>query len=165
MSKGHTSYKIFNQNACYFITFSTVEWIDIFTNKKFRDVLVESFRYCQREKGLEIYAWCIMSNHIHFIGRAKESFTLSDILRDFKKFTTKRIVELLQIESESRKDWLLEQMLKAGANNSKIQTYQLWRNDNHPIELYSQGVIVQKLEYIHNNPVESGIVEKPEQYI
>ena len=165
MSKGHTRYKIYNQNACYYLTFSTVEWIDVFTNKKFRDVLISSLRYCIKEKGLELYAFVIMSNHIHLICRAEKGFKLSDILRDFKKFTTKRIVELLQTESESRKYWLLEQMLRAGSRNSKKQTYQLWRNDNHPIELYSQNVIIQKLEYIHNNPVESGIVESPQQYI
>ena len=85
ISKGTTSYRVKDENALYFLTFSTVEWIDVFTRKLYKDILVESLRYCQQKKGLELYSWVIMSNHVHLIARAKEGHKLSGILRDMKK--------------------------------------------------------------------------------
>jgi len=165
MSKGFSSYKIGDQNALHYLTFATVNWIDVFTCKKYRDVLIDSLAYCRKEKGLELYGYVIMSNHVHLIARAKEGFALSDILRDLKKHTCKQIVKLIENEPESRREWLLQIMADHGAKNDKNKTYQWWRNDNHPIELHSNAVIKQKLDYIHNNPVEAGIVEKPEEYL
>lgn len=165
MTKGTTSYRIKDETALYFLTFSTVEWIDVFTRKRYKDIIVESLKYCQKEKGLELYSWVLMSNHMHLIVRAKEGYKLSSIIRDFKKFTSKQIIKSIQEEAESRKEWLLSIMLEAGKKNSKKQTYQLWRNDNHLIELFQNDVIHQKTTYIHNNPVAEGIVEKAEDYI
>ncbi len=107
-----------------------------------------------------------MSNHIHLIARAKEGFKLSDILRDFKKHTSKEITKAIEENNkESRKEWLLELLSKAGEANKKNKTYQLWRNDNHPIALFKDHATNQKREYIHNNPVTAGIVDKAEDYI
>src|SRR5882672_8497949 len=88
MSDG--GYKIRNQAAIHFITFAVVEWIDVFTRKEYRDIVLESIKYCQAEKGLLLHCWCIMSNHLHLIASAKNN-NLSDILRDFKKFTGKQV--------------------------------------------------------------------------
>ncbi|MCB0502760.1 MAG: transposase [Bacteroidetes bacterium] len=165
MSKGFTSYKIEDQEALYFLTFSTVGWVDLFTRRKYKDVLIESLKYCQEEKGLELYCWVIMSNHVHLIARAKEGFRLSDILRDFKKFTSKKIIKEIEEQGESRREWLLRLLAYYGKINKKNSQYQVWRNDNHPIVLYSANVIDQKMNYIHNNPVEEGIVENAEYYL
>ncbi len=165
MTKGTTSYRIKDETALYYLTFATVGWIDVFTRKRYKDIIVESLQYCQEEKGLELYSWVLMSNHIHLIVKAKEGCKLSAIIRDFKKFTSKQIIKSIQEEPESRKEWLLSIMLDAGKQNSKKQTFQLWRNDNHPIELYNNEVIDQKIKYIHNNPVVEEIVEKAEDYI
>jgi len=165
MTKGTTSYRIKNEEGLYYLTFATVEWIDVFTRKRYKDIVVESLRYCQKEKGLDLYSWVLMSNHIHLIVKAKEGYQLSAIIRDFKKYTAQQIIKSIKEEPESRREWLLSEMLKAGKANSKEQTYQLWRNDNHPIELYNNEVITQKINYIHNNPVEEGIVVKAEDYL
>lgn len=165
MTKGTTSYRIKNEEGLYYLTFATVEWIDVFTRKRYKDIVVESLRYCQKEKGLALYSWVLMSNHLHLIVKAKEGYKLSAIIRDFKKFTAQQIIKSIKEEPESRREWLLSEMLKACKANSKEQTYQLWRNDNHPIELYNNEVINQKINYIHNNPVEEGIVIKAEDYL
>ena len=165
MSKGTTSYRIKEETALYYLTFSTVEWLDVFTRKSYKDVIVDSLSYCRKEKGLELYSWCLMSNHIHLIAKAKEDFKMSGILRDFKKYTSKSILQKIQNEPESRRDWLLQVMRDSVIKNSKVQAYQLWRNDNHPIVLYSTEVIQQKLNYIHQNPVVAGIVANQEDYL
>jgi len=162
---GDGGYKIRNQSAIHFITFAVVEWVDVFTRKEYRDIVLDSIRFCQVEKGLLLHCWCIMSNHLHLIVSAKQN-NLSDILRDFKKFTSKQVIKAIEDnKQESRKDWMLQIFRKEGAKNSRNITYQFWRQDNQPQELYSPAFIFQKMNYIHNNPVESGIVECPEHYI
>ncbi len=158
-------YKIRNKEGIHFITFAVVEWVDVFTRKEYRDIVLESIRYCQAEKGLVLYAWCLMSNHIHMVVAAKSNDT-SEILRDFKKFTSKKIIKAIQEnKKESRREWMLEIFRKAGECNSRNSNYQFWRQDNQPKELFSSGFTVQKLNYIHNNPVEAWIVLKPEDYL
>jgi putative transposase len=158
-------YKIRNQSAIHFITFAVVEWVDVFTRKDYRDIVLDSIRHCQTEKGLLLHCWCIMSNHLHLIVSAKNS-DLSDILRDFKKFTSKQIVKAIEEnQHESRRDWMLRIFRDEGEKNSRNKNYQFWRQDNQPQELYSPAFVFQKMNYIHNNPVEAGIVERPEHYI
>jgi putative transposase len=107
-----------------------------------------------------VHAWCIMSNHVHLIISAKNN-DVSDILRDFKKFTSKQIIKAIDTnEQESRREWMLEIFRKAGTRNSRNSSYQFWRQDNQPKELFSEKFTEQKLDYIYNNPLEAGIVEK-----
>jgi len=158
-------YKIRNQAAIHFITFAVTEWIDVFSRKLYRDIVLDSIRHCQAEKGLLLHAWCIMSNHLHLVASAK-NHDLSDILRDFKKFTSKQIVKAISTnEHESRKSWMLKIFKEEGMKNSRNKTFQFWRQDNQPMELYSPAFVFQKINYIHNNPVEAGLVERPEHYL
>jgi REP element-mobilizing transposase RayT len=158
-------YKIQDQEQLYFITFAVVGWIDVFTRRQYCDLLIESLKYCQREKGLVVYAWCIMSNHIHLIiGRNKE-FKLEAIVRDFKKFTSVQLCKAIEDnKTESRREWMLEYFKKAATKSKKHTKYMFWQNEYHPVELSTNAMMDQKLSYIHNNPVEAGIVEKAEAY-
>ena len=114
-------YKIRNKEAIHFITFAVVEWVDVFTRKDYAHLVVESLQYCQKEKGLTIYAWCLMSNHLHLIVSAAERFALSAILRDFKKFTSSTILKAIeQNPQESRQNWMLWLFKAAGAKNSHV---------------------------------------------
>src|SRR5579862_6876217 len=116
MSKA--SFKIRNPEGIYFISFAVVEWVDVFTRKDYRDILITSLGYCQTEKELRLHAWCIMSNHVHLIASA-DNGDLSGILRDFKKYTSSELIRaVLKNPQESRKDWMLEIFRKAGNENS-----------------------------------------------
>ena len=95
-------------DRAYFLTLTVVNWIDVFTRKNHRDAIIESLKYCQKQKGLVIYAYCIMSNHIHMMANTNEPFLLKDTIRDFKKFTSKKIVDQIQNEPESRREWMLK---------------------------------------------------------
>jgi putative transposase len=139
--------------------------VDVFTRKEYKDILLYSIRYCQKEKGLKLYGWCIMSNHVHLMAAAKNE-DLSNILRDFKKFTCKQIIKaIVQNRRESRKEWMLKVFKEQGEMNSRNKDYQFWRQDNHPKECYSPKFSLQKLNYIHNNPIEAGLVDKAEEYV
>lgn len=159
-------YKIRNQEKLHFLSFSTVEWIDVFTRTMYKDTLVESLKYCQEKKGLLLYAWVIMTNHVHLIISSKEEIKQEHIIRDFKKHTSKELLKLIEEnKQESRRNWMLWIFKKAGERNSNNKYYQFWRQDNHPIELSTNEMMQQRLDYIHNNPVEEGIVDEPEHYL
>ncbi len=132
-------YKIVDQHGLNFVTLTVVDWVDVFIRKTYKDILLESLRYCQQEKGLRIYAYVIMSSHIHLIVEAtRPDITLSDVLRDFKKFTAKKILhEIEHGGSESRKEWLMHRFAYQGRESADRQ-YQFWQADNHPIDLYTR---------------------------
>ena len=89
------AYTIKDQEGIYFVTFTVHQWIDVFTRAEYIDILLDSLRFCQKDKGLQIYAWVVMTNHIHLIISSKNG-KLSDTIRDFKKFTAKKIFEAIE---------------------------------------------------------------------
>ncbi len=160
------NYKFYNPKGLYFVSFAEVNWLDVFTRNEYKDIVLDSLSYCQKEKGMEIIAWCIMTNHIHIIFRSIGGEKPELLLGDFKRFTSKAIVRSIKDNiKESRKEYLLEQFQRAAEKSSNVKNYQFWRHDNHPIELWSNKVINEKINYIHNNPVESGLVFKAEDYV
>ena len=159
-------HKIVNQNSLHFLTITVVGWIDVFTRQKYRDVIIQSLRYCKQHKGLVINAYVIMSNHIHIIAYAQEGYNLSHIIRDFKRFTARAIIQdIIQSPEEGRSEWMLRLFKYHGKYNGKNDKFQFWIQDNHPIELVSPSWIKQKLDYIHLNPVRSGLVDNGEKYL
>ncbi|MDN5210428.1 transposase [Fulvivirgaceae bacterium BMA12] len=159
-------YKIRDQSQLYFVTFTVIHWIDVFTRDKYRSIFLDSIKYCQLNKGLEVYAWCIMTNHVHMILGTNDK-KLEDIIRDLKSFTSRSIrkeLEDRQNRYESRKMWMLKMMKDAGKSNNNNKDFQLWQQHFHPIELNYNFKTEQKLNYIHNNPVVAGFVESPEMW-
>ena len=115
---------------------------------------------------MEIIAWCIMSNHVHLIFRSVKGQHPALLLGDFKRFTSKSIVKAIQENPrESRRKFLLEHFRKAANKSSNVKNFQFWRHDNKPIELWSNKVIKEKINYIHQNPVKAGLVYKSYDYV
>ncbi len=157
-------YKIRNQAATHFLTFTVVGWIDIFSRKRYRDIILESLDFCRKNKGLRLNAYVIMSNHIHFIWTSADK-NLSGLIRDFKSYTSKRITASVQDEPESRRDWLLH-LFRFHANQTNAnEIFRLWTGDNHPEEILSAPFFTTKLNYIHQNPVRNGLVANPASYL
>ena len=152
-------YLIQDQYAIHFLTFTVVDWIDVFTRKDYKYIITDSLNHCVKEKGLECFAWVIMSNHIHLVARNNPPFKMSDFMRDFKKFTSSQIVDSIEKNTrESRRSWLLW-LLK------HKEGITFWQPGNHPEEIRTREFFKQKLDYIHQNPVRAGIVDKEEEYI
>lgn len=158
-----TGYKIAEKDGLYYLTFQIVGWVDIFTRKIYRDIAIESVKYCQQNKGLSIFAYVIMSNHIHLLAQSKYD-DLSGTIRDFKNYTSKKFLEVINSKTESRSDWMKVVFEYHGKHKDK-QSNQIWTHENHAELIYSQKFIEQKVEYIHENPVRAGIVAKPEDYL
>ena len=168
MSQNETRIKegfvIRDQTLPHFITATVVDWIDIFTRKTYRDTVIECLDYCIVNKAMVLYGYVIMSNHIHLIVQSSDG-KLSDLIRDFKKFIATKILEKIQIENESRREWMLQRFKLATESHSRNKNYQFWQYGNHPEEIYTNKFMWSKLDYIHLNPVRAGIVEKASQYI
>ena len=115
------NYKFYNPEGTYFISFAVVEWLDIFTRNEYKNLLIDSLHYCQKEKGMEIFAWCIMTNHVHLIFRSVKGQKPQLLIGDFKRFTSKSIVQaIIDNPKESRKEWLIAQFLNAGTKSSNV---------------------------------------------
>ncbi|MDN4165352.1 transposase [Cytophagales bacterium LB-30] len=156
-------YKFVDGEGIYHVTLTIVHWIDLFTRKEYVFDVLESLRFCQANKGLKIHAWVIMPSHLHMIVSSRD-VPLSDIMRDFKKYTNKKIIESIQSTNESRKKWLLNAFSKAALPLKRINGFKVWMDGNHPILLDNNFMMEQRVNYIHNNPVEAGMVMESYHY-
>lgn len=152
-----------NLDHTYFLTLTVVDWVDIFTRPSYKHIIIDSLNYCQKEKGLVLYAWCLMSNHLHLIAGTKENYHLADIIRDFKKFTSKAIVKAMKEYPESRREWILDRF-RFNAKFKKKVNFKVWQDGNEAKEIHTEQFLLEKLNYIHNNPVVAEIVDNPVDY-
>ena len=159
------NYKVEKQDAVYFLTFTVIDWVDVFTRLNYRNIIVESLDYCRKEKGLKLYAWCLMTNHIHLVCSVDQPSRMTDFVRDFKQFTAKAILQDIQTLPESRRDWMLYRFEFAGKFDNRIEKYRFWQDKNHPVELTTNEMIDERIHYIHQNPVRTGLVAREEDYL
>jgi REP element-mobilizing transposase RayT len=159
-----TKYKATTTEEAYFITITTVGWVDIFTRLNQKYTLINALRYCCEHKGLEIYAYVIMSSHIHLLCKSTDGFVLSDVIRDFKTFTSKKIIQTIKDEPESRREWMLDYFQQACKHLKRKQQYKIWQDGYHAEIVETNWFIKQKVNYIYNNPVKEKIVALPQDY-
>ena len=159
-----TKYKFGDQYKLYFVNFAVVNWIDLFIRNEYKQIILDSWKHLSAKQGIG-NIWLVHNSHIHMIIGSNQN-KLEDIMRDMKRHTSEKLREAIRLnQQESRREWMLWMMERAGRQNSNNSSFQLWRQDNHPIELYNHKILHQKLDYIHDNPVETGFVEQPEDYL
>lgn len=151
-------YRFDDPQSTHFLTCTIVNWLPVFTRPETVDILLDSFRYLQRERDLLLYGYVILENHLHWIAASQ------DLARDvahFKSFTAKRIVGRLE---EFNAYTLLEQFAFRKRAYRADRSHQIWQEDSHPQEIQSWDMLRQKLDYIHENPVKRGYVDLPEHW-
>ena len=153
------------KNSSYYLTLTVVGWVDVFTRNNHKDALIDSLRYCIKNKGLNVYAYCLMSNHLHMVVNCNEPFQLKDVVRDFKRHTVKTIIGQIINAPESRREWMLREFAEEGDKNARNKTYKFWQSGNHAIELFTEKFVWEKINYIHNNPVKEKFVKKPQEWL
>ncbi|MCY7409747.1 MAG: transposase [Chitinophagales bacterium] len=159
------AHQFHNSYGVHFVTCTTVQWVDVFTRSRYSDIVVESLNHCIKQKGLNLNAWVIMTNHLHLIISRNGEHTPSDIMKDFKKYTSTQIIQSIQLEPESRQSWMTWIFASAGKENANNRNYQFWQQENHPVELFTPEFALQKINYLHLNPVRAGFVSKPEDWM
>jgi len=151
-------YRFHHEERAHFITSTIVEWLPVFTTEACCGILVASLEHCRREKALKIYAWVILDNHFHAIVAGPN---LSNTIADLKKFTARAILAQLKIEG---REWMLNQFAYFRSRHKLASTHQVWQEGVHPQSIPSDAIMLQKLDYLHNNPVKRGFVASPEHW-
>jgi REP element-mobilizing transposase RayT len=123
-----TGYQIKDQEALYYLTFQVVGWVDLFSRQVYKDIIIDNLRYCQQNKELAVFAYVIMSNHVHLMLQSQNG-TLSQTIRDFKSYTSKVILETIEESNESRKEWMLNYFEYAAKKHKRNSKYQLWTHE------------------------------------
>jgi putative transposase len=154
-------------DACYFLTFNTVDKIDVFVRPAYKQVIVEALNYFIRAQGLHLYSWCLMSSHLHLVVRTKEGAAPAYFERDFKKYTTPELLKTMETEMDFRREWMLQRFEEYGKSLKRIEKFHLWQNCSSPLRIDKEEprLLPDRIEHIHENPVREGIVELPEAYV
>ncbi len=150
-----------NENITHFLTLTIIEWIDIFTKPEYFHIIIDSLKYCRKNKGLLLYEFVIMTNHLHLIARAEERHRLSQIISDFKKHTTREILKTL--EKDNRK-YILNLIRNSFAKKKDYQN-QIWQRENYPEIITIEEFLNEKISYIYNNPIKKEYVTKSENWL
>lgn len=155
---------IANPDGVFFTTFIIVDWVDVFTRQCYRDVLIENLNFYHQQRGLRIYGYVVMTNHMHILLQQPEG-NLSATIRDFKKMTARTIADMVTAEPESRrKDWLLHRFEWNAGKRANTANHQVWIHGSSTEVIWSRPVFEQKLYYTHMNPVRAGWVSRPEDW-
>ena len=136
----------------YFLTLTVKNWYYLFDRHNRFQILADSLVYCQKEKGLRIYCYVFMLNHLHFIANAPD---MIGFVRDFKKFTSKEI----------QKNIIAYEPTILRLFETQTGSYEFWAKTNMPKMIETETYLVQKINYIHYNPVRKQYVQKPEDWI
>ncbi len=151
---GRSRYKITDPQAPHFITLTVLHWIPVFTRPATVGILLDSLHYLMAE-GLTVYAYVILENHCHFV---LQSPALDRDIARFKSFTAKQLICWLH---DNRIQQVLDQLAFYKKAYKVDQAYQFWQEGVHPELIQNDEIMRQKIEYIHQNPVQRGYVDDP----
>ena len=156
-----------DQKACSYITFNTVDWVDVFIRPVYKQIIVDALNSYIVSRGLIVYAWCLMTNHLHLLARNSEKGGLALIERDFKRLTTNTILEAIDAEPDTRRAWMLNRFEQCSQSLKRLERFQVWQTCSNPsfIDFKEPFKLKEKVLHIHENPLRDKIVDKPENYL
>ena len=154
-------WKIISDVNLYFVTTSVVEWQNVFVSLDLFEMMIDGLKYCMEHKGLHLHGYVIMPNHAHYILSTGGPNQLSDIMRDFNRFTSQQIVARL---GEIHNEDILSRFREAATIDGRGNSHKVWQDSFHPIAIETESFFREKLKYLHENPVRKGFVELPEHW-
>lgn len=144
---------IYSREHPEFVTITCLDWQPILKEDRFKDIITESLNFLTNAQRVVIYGFVIMSNHFHLIWQMMGDHRKEDVQRDFLKYTGQQLLK--NENSELQKELLVQ---------TSDRKYQVWERNSLGVSLWSQEVLIQKLDYIHNNPVKAGLCKHSEEY-
>ncbi|MDZ7717056.1 MAG: transposase [Balneolaceae bacterium] len=155
---GRSRYKIYEEDYPYFLTSSVVNWEPVFRRDSISNIILDSFEFLQSRREVTLYAYVIMEDHIHFIASGND---LAEKIRLFKSYTARKVIDYLKGQKE---DEVLQKFRKNTTYNVGKSEFQLWQKGFHPKQIIGDTMMVQKIDYIHKNPVEAGYINEEEDW-
>jgi putative transposase len=155
------------KQACHFMTFSTIDCVDIFIRPVYKQVIVHTLNHFIDHKGLKVYAWCLMSNNLRLLASAEDGESIAQMEKEYKAFTTQKIFEAIDTEPEMRKTWMMDRFEHFGHLFSVSKKFHIWQGSSNPvhIDLHKTDVVLDHVEQIHESPVRDRIVDSAPEYI
>jgi len=154
-----TRYKIFDTSYPYLLTATTVEWMPLLSNNEVLQIIIDSMRFLHESGRMTLFGYVIMPDHIHV---AASGDNLSSEFGNFKSYTARRIIDHYKNINKSS---VLKKLSFYKKSFKKDRDFQLWQEGNKPKQISNRGIMIQKINYIHNNPVRCGYVDRPEHWI
>ncbi|SER74934.1 hypothetical protein SAMN03159444_04941 [Pseudomonas sp. NFACC02] len=151
-------YTITETEKPHFLTCTIVEWLPLFTRPALVEVVLNTWRFQQVNQDLKLYGYVVLENHLHYLAQASD---LGKSVASFKSFTARNIINHLE---QTRADSTLQRLRFAKRAHKVDRVHQVWQEGVHAELVYSESVMRQKLEYIHNNPVKRGYVDLGEHW-
>jgi REP element-mobilizing transposase RayT len=153
----------FTPDHFYFVTTKAVDYLHIFQRDVIKRIILDTFDCFRLRKRLKLYCFVIMPNHTHFVGQFTKEDPLADVMRDFKRQTSDRILRQLKVERDA--DVL--QRLAGKVKHPEKQQYKVWEDDYNAKDIFSSDFLQQKMDYIHHNPCQPhwNLSKIPEDYI
>ncbi|MCD6654144.1 MAG: transposase [Sulfurovum sp.] len=155
---GRSRYKIYEPTHPHFVTCTILHWLPIFTRKESVEIVLNCLKFLQKQDALKLHAYVILENHLHMVVQSND---LKKSMASFKKFTA---VELLKLLHKENVTTLLDQLAFYKKAHRKEKTYQVWEEGYQPKLIQNDLMLKSKIEYIHQNPVKRGYVDKPEHW-
>ena len=154
---GRSRYKFTNADLPHFMTCTVLHWIPVFTQPETVAILLESLRFLTHD-GMKLYAYVILENHMHLIA---QSDRIDRDMARFKSFTAKKLIRYLD---KNNVKTILEQLVFYKKAHKNDRSYQFWQEGVHPEYIQNEDMMRQKVEYIHQNPVKRGYIDRPEHW-
>ena len=141
------------QGHLYFITTTVLDFEKVFSfGNKYYEIVISNLKQQLNQYQTSLYAYVLMPNHFHLIVHTPVGKSLSDFMRDLKKYSSIQIKE--ELENDGKQEFINILMMKSGFGG-----YKLWMDRFDDVILYTDKVIQTKVDYIHNNPVKAGLVK------
>ena len=155
---GRSRYKITEPGRPHFLTNTILNWIPVFTRPDAVQIILDSFCYLQENRGVKLYGYVILENHLHWIARSED---LNADVAKFKSYTANRLVNYLKEAGQYK---ILEQFNFYMKAHKSDRDHQVWEEGSHAQLMQNEQMLRQKLDYIHHNPVKRGYVDKAEHW-
>jgi REP element-mobilizing transposase RayT len=155
---GRSRYTITEADKPHFMTCTVVEWLPIFSRPETVQIVLDCWRFQREQASLKLYGYVILENHLHFVAQAQD---LNKCVSSFKSFTARKIIDYLQ---DQQVESLLKRLRFAKREHKTDREYQFWQEGVHAELVFSEKMMREKLDYIHNNPVKRGYVNLPEHW-
>ena len=151
----------FNPDYLYFVTTKAERHAHIFTRESIIRIILDSLHFLLTSGRIKLFVFVIMPNHIHLMGKFSQEYALSDMMRDFKRYTARQIIRQFKAKEESPKLELLQNL-----NRDSRQEYKVWEDRYDARDVFSLEFLEQKMDYIHHNPCQPhwNLAELPEDY-
>lgn len=155
------------RDACYFLTLNTVDRIDVFVRPAYKEIIVKALNHFVEESAVNIYSWCLMSSHLHLLIGTRQDNGPAYFERDFKKYTTPALIKAIDMEADLRREWMLQRFEDYSKSLKRLEKMSLWQGCSSPLHIDTSqpGLLLDRIELIHENPVKEKVVDTPEMYL